>query len=624
MENIAIKANVFFGKGLVKVLLFVCSMVLASTVHAQWLTQSIELKAGWNAVFLHVDPSHLLLDDSIGGDSANPITQVWRWNPPSTVQFYDSPGDATFNVSGWAQWKRLDPDSPLKRLVGNTAYLVECANDYTWAVRGFPVLPRADWNMEGLNLIGFPAALSNPPEFSSFLAEASDLQSLNVELYRYQGETLSEDNPKKIPPSLYRYVDVQRGQAYWMRAGETFNNYFGPFEVVVSGADGINFHDNLSSASLRLRNLTGGELTVSVELMASETPPVGQPAISGVPPLLVRGPRNLNGLKHGYSELPEGSSRSWTLAARGEEGSEVEVVLGLDRSAMTQEEGSLLAGILQITDSLGHIEVYVPVSGSVASGAGLWVGEALVTQVGQYLKTYEDGAAAPIITTNGSTVVTNDLVISASGEYVVSDINMDLADVPKWFPLRLIVHSPPDESAILLQRVFYGTGSDSNQIVSRTEAALDPARLADARRISATHLPWAEENPGWVFDGPLEQGALITATVDLPFNDHRSNPFLHTYHPDHDNLDARFETELAQGAESYSVVREIGILVDAPGTNFTDRISGGQTLIGDYRETFRMIGLPRAGGTNDTRTFEVRGVFRLDRISDIPVLTDPL
>lgn len=624
MKDIAIKENAFGGKGLVEFLLFVCLMVPISAVHAQWLTQSIELKEGWNAVFLHVDSSHMVLDDLIGSDPGNPVIQVWRWNPPSSAQFYESPGDATFATSGWSQWKRFDSGSPLQRLAGNTAYLVESTNNHTWVVQGRPVVPRTDWNMDGLNLIGFPAASSNPPDFSGFLAEASELQSAEVELYRYQGATLGSNNPMKIPSSLYRDVDVQRGQAYWMRTGDIFNNYFGPFEVVLAGTDGINFYNNLSFASLRLRNLTGSELTVSVELMTSEAAPVGQGAISGIPPLLVRGSREPGGLQYGYSELPRGSFQSWTLTARGEEGSEVEVVLGLDRSAMTQDVGSLLAGILRITDSLGHTEIHVPVSGSVASDAGLWVGEALVTQVGQYLKTYEDGAAAPIITTNGSTVATNDLVISASGEYVVSDINMDLADVPKWFPLRLIVHSPVDEPAILLQRVFYGTGSGSNQIISRTEAALDPEKLADARRISATHLPWSVENAGWGFDGSLEQGALITATVDLPFNDHLSNPFLHTYHPDHDNLDARFENELAQGAESYSVVREVGILVDAPGTNFMDRISGGQTLIGDYRETIRMIGLPRAGGINDIRVFEVRGVFRLDRISDIPVLTDAL
>ena len=34
----------------------------------------------------------------------------------------------------------------------------------------------------------------------------------------------------------------------------------------------------------------------------------------------------------------------------------------------------------------------------------------------------------------------------------------------------------------------------------------------------------------------------MATTVTLSYNDQASNPFLHTYHPDHDNLDATFST----------------------------------------------------------------------------------
>ena len=51
--------------------------------------------------------------------------------------------------------------------------------------------------------------------------------------------------------------------------------------------------------------------------------------------------------------------------------------------------------------------------------------------------------------------------------------------------------------------------------------------------------------------------------------------------------------------------------------------SGSQSLSGNYSETVTVKGLARAGGTNDTRTFELRGVFSLNRISSIPTLTAP-
>lgn len=597
--------------------------VIVSPCFGQWVTQRVDLQKGWNGVFLHVDPSHSDLDAWIGVDAENPIVRIWRWNPPTAAQFYENPADEIYNVSGWSQWNRLENESGLSSMVGDTAYLVESLTNYTWNVKGRPVSPRSSWNMNGLNLIGFPTTRSNPPKFDEFLSESSELQTESVDIYRYQGTSLSTNNPIKISSSLHRNVSVTRGQAFWMEAGNVFNKYFGPFEVSLSGSDGIYFYDDLSSASLRLRNLTEHELTITMRMAESEPAPVGQPLISGTPPLLIRDLLNVENMTYGFTELPIGRSQSWTLAPCNEEGSEVNVVLGLDRTSITQNEGDLLAGVLQLTDSLGHLEVNVPVSGTVASDKGLWVGEALVSQVGQYLKSYEDGSTNPIITTNGSMIVTNDLLMNARGEYQVSEINTDITDVPKWFPLRLIIHSPEDGDPVLLQRVFSGMDFSTNQVLSCQQAALNPAYFDSARRISATHLPWTEKNSGWSFDGALTQGTLITTTVNTAYNDQQSNPFLHTYHPDHDNLDDRFEKELEQGAESYTIERTIRLLPEAAGTNFTDRISSSKRLIGNYQETIKLIGLPQAGGA-DHRTFEVRGAFRLDRISDIPKMTEPL
>jgi hypothetical protein len=175
-----------------------------------------------------------------------------------------------------------------------------------------------------------------------------------------------------------------------------------------------------------------------------------------------------------------------------------------------------------------------------------------------------------------------------------------------------------------VQQIFSGMGNYSNQVLTLNESVLDSAQLDTARRISVSHLPWSKENEGWLFDGSLAQGSVISTSVTNAYNEQTSNPFLHTYHPDHDNLDAPFKQELAQGSESYTIVRDINLQIDPPGTNFLDRISAGATFYGMYEESIQVQGLARAGGTNDTRQFEVRGVFKLNRISDIPVLTDPL
>ena len=47
----------------------------------------------------------------------------------------------------------------------------------------------------------------------------------------------------------------------------------------------------------------------------------------------------------------------------------------------------------------------------------------------------------------------------------------------------------------------------------------------------------------------------MVVNIVTKYNDRISNPFIHAYHPDHDNLDAKFENELVQGYESWGINR---------------------------------------------------------------------
>lgn len=594
--------------------------------HAQWLTQTMELKAGWNAVFLHIDPSHESIPDLLDKDINSPITQIWRWNAPATGNFYSDPYEYTQIATGWKQWLRNDPFAGLQTMGGGSAYLVETGSDYSWTLKGRPVVPAYSWSTEGLNLIGFPTDETNPSTVEDFFNASADMQASDFELFKYDGIDLGTNNPQKVESYLYRNEPLNRGQAYWISTGEPFNSYFGPIEVDLSGRDGLNYQSTGSSLSFRIRNMSGQPITVKVDLVPSETPPSGQQGIDGLTPLLVRGAADAQTLSVGFSELTPGigNGMEWTLAAKDEEGSEVQVVLGLDRSAISDPPGSFLAGLLNISDDGGIMDINIPVQAEVASDAGLWVGQAFVTEVGQYLKSYADGAIDPLITTNADVVVTNDLQIAEDGSYVVDSINRDIKSVARPFPLRLIVHRPESGNALLLQQVYYGEDKFSTTVITREESVLDPAKYEQARRVTATHLPWTEENDGWFFDGTLDRGSSISAMVTTAYNDQRSNPFLHTYHPDHDNLDPRFKQELVQGSEAYTLEREIRLEIHPPGTNFTDRIRAHEELIGEYQETIRVLGLPRAGGINDTQVFEVRGLFSLGRVSEIAEITDPL
>lgn len=636
-----------------KTLLSILALATAALpLPAQWVTQTNRLKAGWNGVYLHVDATHANLASLVAPE----IQEVWRWSPAaSAVQFVDSPQSPSSGLgSQWISWSRTTPGaSPLQTLVGNAAYLVKVsdtvgAGTVNWAVRGKPMAPDYSWTLTGLNLIGFSSAVATPPSFDSFLAP--DAQAFNWrqegQIFQYVGGELSPSNPARVAPFNYPSTSVDRNQAYWVRAGDNYNHYFGPVQVKVQSARGLEFGASGARAQMQLKNLSSVTLTVTLRERAGDAAPagsrnsLGQPitGVPAMPPILVRGAINSSNLTYGYTSLLAGSMQ-WTLAPAGTPGSEVEVVLGLNRFApqMSGPAGTFLAGVLELTDSLQLSQVQLGVSAEVASTAGLWVGGAAAEYVDQYLSRYVtansreefqqvltdrqlsqgadgyryewDPASKRILVFGGAD--------GKTGSYLPDGpANTDSGKVSRPFPLRLIVHSD-GTSTRLLQRVYYGTGSapGSSLVVARTEDRLDPTQLASARRISAVHLPWSESNTGWGLQGSLQQGGTLTAQVALGYDDQNSNPFLHTYHPDHDNLDAAFSGPLDRGQESYGVVRSVSLRVSPPADDFTRLTAGNTELSGTYSEliTFQ-------GKGSQTRQFNLIGTFILKRLTDIATL----
>lgn len=195
--------------------------------------------------------------------------------------------------------------------------------------------------------------------------------------------------------------------------------------------------------------------------------------------------------------------------------------------------------------------------------------------------------------------------------------------VERPFPLRLIVHRDTTPLVRLLQRVFVGLRSvgtnEYGAVLSTSESALDGQNLSSARRISTAHLPWTANNARWNFSGNLEPGGVLKCSVELDHNSHESNPFLHTYHPDHDNRNAEFASlPLDRGTESYTIRRDITLTFLPPGADFDSQTRGAAQLGGIYEETLTFLGK----GT-ETKQYDVRGAFALNRISDIgSLITD--
>jgi hypothetical protein len=606
-------------------------------VHAQWITQTNVLRAGWNAVYLHVDASHATLDQLVGSDAFNPIQEIWYWHPAlPTGQFIESPQIPSTIGNQWSSWVRSQgPASALQRMVGNGAYLVRVANSastYNWIVKGKPVTPTYRWTLTGLNFVGFPTPPNPAPFFEAFLAQAPELQQ-HGEIYLYQGGDLSSSNPFKLFAS--RTTPVRRDQAYWIRAGETYNQYFGPFQILDASSSGISFGDRLGQSRLRLRNVVANPLTVTLRQVASESAPAGQPAILATPTLLLRSAINSTNLTYDYTNLSSGQQQ-WTLAPAGQTGSEVEVVIGLNRFAMPGSSGAQFAAVLRFTDSLGLSQVDVGVSAQKSSTAGLWVGAASVNSVNHYLTPYaratNEADFQALLTrlqlSEGANGYHYEWVPGSgrvlvfggpeqkTGTYLVDGpVKLNAGSVARPFPLRLIVHNDGANSR-LLQKVFHGMAPSSNIVLATKENLLLGSQLASAHRISAVHLPTSDANLPWNFTGAMETGGSMSVTVREDYNDQSSNPFLHTYHPDHDNLNAQFNATQAPGVESYEIRRQITLTFTTPANDFDSLTGGSQDLSGNFSE---VMTLPGRG--TQSRQFNALGMFSLKRISDIANLT---
>ena len=392
-------------------------LLLPNAGRAQWLTQSFELKHGWNAIYLHVDASHTDVVGALGYDLStidqSPVEQVWAWVPkPNSTQFIQSPQTPVKNTSRWSEWQKDEPvSSQLKKIRGNNGYLLYVnlptgQISHNLQIKGKPVLPRYEWTTSGLNFIGFPVptttSLTIPPNFDQYLVHSPELHR-NGEIYLYNGGALSDGtNPARL--FSLRSTKVQRGQAMWIR-GVTgqFSNYFGPIKVSLQNVDGVHFGDSLGQYRVIVRNMTGQAATIKLAPVASEQPPAGEPLHVGSPPLVVRGELNTKTLKHDYEELTS-AGRSWALEPKGEPGSGVEIILGLDRAKMSQIPGDRYAGLLRITDNLNDnsqsdasgnqsmTRIDVQVTATVPSLNGLWVGEALVNEVRHDLTEYPGGS----------------------------------------------------------------------------------------------------------------------------------------------------------------------------------------------------------------------------------------
>lgn len=553
---------------LIPPLLAFCLLFFAASARGQWQTTTYTLKGGWSSIYLSGDAKQDSLDNIFPAS----VTEVWRWNPnPNQVQFTESPLVPSAGTPEWSVWRRGFPaDSTLTQLIGRTAYLVKsvgtAANSYTVAIKQSPLSPAASWVRNGANLLGFPSFKNgaNYPTFSNYFSTFP--VATNAAIFKYVGGELGPGNPVQVFAPLSERLD--RTQAYWF-AAKVVENFYAPLEINLSNANGLDFGRTGSVVTARIRNRSATAVTLTLAPAASEAKPAGQADIAGSVPLTSRAFDTTTLL---WAETPISAAYNVVIAPQ----SVMELQFGINRGAMTAGVDSRYASFLRLTDSNGQMDVMLPAKAQQASLAGLWVG---------------------------------DITLSAVASKVPSSPG---ASTPKPFLLRTLLHVPSSGSASLLSQVFLGqlALAPHDMGICTRETLLNQAAKASAQRLVAAHLPLDQVISTGA--GTVAVGGSLTCVVTVAFDD-PTNPFVHQYHPDHDNKNARLQT-IGPGIESYTVTRTCTFTFTAapPAGSTVSSGWGSSVLGGTYSESI--------SGVHKT-PITVSGTFELNRASEIGTLT---
>jgi hypothetical protein len=181
---------------------------------------------------------------------------------------------------------------------------------------------------------------------------------------------------------------------------------------------------------------------------------------------------------------------------------------------------------------------------------------------------------------------------------------------PGRFKLRALLHVADSGVIKLLSKAYLGplAVAPNDLGIATSQSLLKASDLVSARRISAAHLP-----AGRVFTGSgnVTSGSSLAFTITLPYND-PTNPFVHPFHPDHDNKDARF-APVGEGVESYTVNRAATFtFTSAPPSGGVVAGWGSSVIGGTYQEI--ITGL-------HSSSIQLDGTFELRRVSEIGTLS---
>ena len=347
-----------------------CIIILTSTspAHADggWAEQSIPLQAGWNLVWIEVDP---VPDD--------PAEVLYGLNWESVWSFV--PGRAAGDRGTWVCNLRGQPAflNTLTRLQGNRGYFIRTNAPGTLSLIGRPVNRFYRFSMQAPNMFGARLDPGYPPTFAEQLSFPGVLPRV-LSIHGWDGSTHTVQLDSDV---------LQQDAAWWVEVSQDLP-YAGPIQVSAP-PEGLQFRTRGYSQTVTIEvpevpaDPPSSSEVLTVKALPSAVPPLGYPDDAAAGDASWLQYRDADGE---WAPFPE-TGATVTIpdpadpgASRSQAELEIRCVRAGRAPATIADTDSLYQGLIGITDSKGN-RVLLAAGMEITPVEGLWVGQARLTDV---------------------------------------------------------------------------------------------------------------------------------------------------------------------------------------------------------------------------------------------------
>ena len=575
-------------KGWVQCALALLALSWAGGVAGATVDQVIELRPGWNAVYVEVQPEVNDIDVVFAGIA---VESVWRFFPPRVgLEFIRDPAEGLQGVDGWfGYFPEPRPEAFLTNLFtinANTAYLVklDSATSQTLTITGRPELEPVSWQSDSFSLRGLRVDPDNPPTFGHYFETSPAHQGQPV--YR-----LDENGRWQLVSAFNEFINS--GEAYWIFTSGV-SSFQGTLSVNIDAGDTLEFSGGTSQLGFTVSNNSDLATDVIIERVGGNTLPLS---------FLNRDEET------GEEAWPDFQmQRSFPV----QPGEDLFIRFGVKRTQFTAER---MEQIFTIRDGMGsRVLMFAggntvqPVAAATlkraglkaapASMAGLWIGRVNVRSVSEA----QLGGTTPLPTTREFTQRILIHVNAAGVSRLVKDVIQmweEGTEMPSASDPELFQVDTPGREVLL---------TDKNLVPSYSGIAV---RNGVGVGVRYSTIAYDFEDQFLEFSGDFDVNGTLGLTLVLD-PEMPTNPFRHKFHPDHDNLDAQF-LNFRQEAYQVSRILELQFSEHIPGfPDVADPPDWGDSRMGGvFRETLT--------GLHKNAIF-VEGDFQLQRVSAVAEL----